>query len=381
MIYELCQEVQNYLYDNNKPPPKSFYEERLQSKLIEQEEPFVAINPETSPQLAEKKIINDKLTADLHQVVDFKRKIIHEERRREIENVKKDRLLSNNTSPSPAPLNRFNKNSEPKDFCYDPTTVAALSNKINYDTQGDHELQKKTAPINNNSKRTSITTSTSTPTTPTFPFLIEFQEPQHRLVKCTKAIKHHKETCMTVYRGVDQETSDILTVYVWNICLKLDFEVEKKRLEMCEKECHKLIDEMKRLQKIKSPLLLKYLGFKFFKDPNKNIYVVELCLDFCEGNSFEYFINYKHSILFSNLKVYTRQIIDALESLHSNHLYHKDLKPSSIYLNSDGSILLADYWLVKKINDLSEAVTSKFISPNIAHVTYHCLNLKILNFN
>ncbi len=29
MIYELCQSVQEYLYDNNKPPAKSFYEQRL----------------------------------------------------------------------------------------------------------------------------------------------------------------------------------------------------------------------------------------------------------------------------------------------------------------------------------------------------------------
>ena len=33
MIYELCQKVQDYLYQNNKPPAKSFYEQRLESKL------------------------------------------------------------------------------------------------------------------------------------------------------------------------------------------------------------------------------------------------------------------------------------------------------------------------------------------------------------
>lgn len=33
MIYELCQDVQEFLYEQNKPPTKSFYEQRLENKL------------------------------------------------------------------------------------------------------------------------------------------------------------------------------------------------------------------------------------------------------------------------------------------------------------------------------------------------------------
>jgi hypothetical protein len=33
MIFELCQEVQNYLYLNNKPPAKSFYDQRLENQM------------------------------------------------------------------------------------------------------------------------------------------------------------------------------------------------------------------------------------------------------------------------------------------------------------------------------------------------------------
>ena len=40
MIYELCQEIQEFLYNHNKPPPKSFYEQMLdnQKKLQDNEE-------------------------------------------------------------------------------------------------------------------------------------------------------------------------------------------------------------------------------------------------------------------------------------------------------------------------------------------------------
>jgi translation initiation factor 2-alpha kinase 4 len=32
MIYEICQEIQEFLYEHNKPPPKSFYDQMLDNK-------------------------------------------------------------------------------------------------------------------------------------------------------------------------------------------------------------------------------------------------------------------------------------------------------------------------------------------------------------
>ena len=37
MLLELSQIVQQFLYTNNKPAPKSFYEEMLKNKQIEEE--------------------------------------------------------------------------------------------------------------------------------------------------------------------------------------------------------------------------------------------------------------------------------------------------------------------------------------------------------
>lgn len=39
MMFELCQEIEDYLYQNNKPPAKSFYEQRLENRMnLEREE-------------------------------------------------------------------------------------------------------------------------------------------------------------------------------------------------------------------------------------------------------------------------------------------------------------------------------------------------------
>ena len=38
MVFELCQEVEVFLYEHNKPPPKSFYDQRLENQLNQEME-------------------------------------------------------------------------------------------------------------------------------------------------------------------------------------------------------------------------------------------------------------------------------------------------------------------------------------------------------
>lgn len=38
MVFELCQEVEEFLYEHNKPPAKSFYEQRLENQLNQEME-------------------------------------------------------------------------------------------------------------------------------------------------------------------------------------------------------------------------------------------------------------------------------------------------------------------------------------------------------
>lgn len=38
MIYDLCQDIQDFLYQNNKPPGKSLYDQRLENYTKQQEQ-------------------------------------------------------------------------------------------------------------------------------------------------------------------------------------------------------------------------------------------------------------------------------------------------------------------------------------------------------
>lgn len=78
MIYELCQDVEEFLYLHNKPPAKSFYEQRLENKLnLEKQE------LEYSYYNDEKRKFEDQLIAEIDQAVDLKKKMLQMERKKE----------------------------------------------------------------------------------------------------------------------------------------------------------------------------------------------------------------------------------------------------------------------------------------------------------
>ena len=43
------------------------------------------------------------------------------------------------------------------------------------------------------------------------------------------------------------------------------------------------------------------------------------------------------------IQIYTRQLLEALQYLHKNKIYHKNLKPNNIYLETDGTVKICDY--------------------------------------
>jgi len=43
MIFEICNEIQEFLYNNNRPPAKSFYDQRLENKINLEKEQLVYV--------------------------------------------------------------------------------------------------------------------------------------------------------------------------------------------------------------------------------------------------------------------------------------------------------------------------------------------------
>ncbi len=149
------------------------------------------------------------------------------------------------------------------------------------------------------------------------------------------------------------------TIYQWQINLTRNNVFDEKKLETCVTEAHKLEEEFKRLVRLNNKLIFKYLAYKFFRD--KNVYTAQLCLEYIEGNTLELLTSQQHlcSIHDNTLKTLAIQLLDALDYLHNNNLYHRDLKLSSVHLINDSlAIKLSDYGFVKRLNDLNNIVAN-----------------------
>jgi serine/threonine protein kinase len=69
-------------------------------------------------------------------------------------------------------------------------------------------------------------------------------------------------------------------------------------------------------------------------------------------------------------KLYTAELVLALEYLHSKGIIFRDLKPENILLGSDGHIKITDFGLSKMINSSDEKThticgTPEYLAPEI----------------
>ena len=159
-----------------------------------------------------------------------------------------------------------------------------------------------------------------------------------------------EETCAVkefFMKGVNQREQNNTTVVVTNIDNKTLF----------EEQLQKFKKEARRMRKLKNPHIVTV--HDLFEE-NETAYYV---MDYIDGENLAEKIKRIQKPLPENeVMKYLPQILDALETIHKEGMWHLDLKPANIMVDRNGNVSLIDFGASKQRSSKGGATTSTAVS-------------------
>nr|XP_018669174.1 eIF-2-alpha kinase GCN2 isoform X1 [Ciona intestinalis] len=180
-----------------------------------------------------------------------------------------------------------------------------------------------------------------------------------------KKIQKHIEIChlnttssgsngSTVYAGMDANTGELVAVHYWNIPCPMRnsmlTDAERAKLDKYMKTINTIEQELNSLVKFSHKHLVPYLAMRYSHvESSIELHIVE---KYITGASLQQKLTSRDRVGIDAVRTYSEQLLSALDCLHKKSVVHKNLKASSVFLSTKGSIKLADYSIEKRVIDL-----------------------------
>ncbi|XP_033626734.1 eIF-2-alpha kinase GCN2-like isoform X1 [Asterias rubens] len=359
MILELAQHVQAFLHEHNIPAYKSFYEEMMSNKKKEEEKE--AKENEKRQELQRKR--EEKRRKEFDEEITRRQLAMKEETKLRKEFTNKDNekvepavAQSPETSSdvgqrsvAETPLGRGKRQPDPVDAGSEKGVrrrTISESRNAKYQAEADaNQRHSKASRQKSGSFIKGVVTSV-------FKTKGERTITRGQVMGCS-------DKGSNIYVGMDSQTGELVSIREWLIKWKQGkgrkpLPDEEKAGENCIKQLGAVEQELLSLIKLEHPNLVHYLAMRHTQ--GKEAVHVELLMEFINGGSLDLQAFSGTPLPLDILRQYINDLIEALVYLHSRGVVHKDLKASSVYVNSNGRLRIANYSLCKRLDDLNESI-------------------------
>ncbi|KAF4083863.1 hypothetical protein AMELA_G00122190 [Ameiurus melas] len=332
MIYELADFVQGFLTEHNVPPSRSFHEEMLKNQQRQQERLALEEQQRIDQRRRQEEQTQNEILAEIQRREEEKRE---EKRKKELAKLERLESVAQPTAGSPT----SGSASSPVPPTEAMENRKGVSNRRRTTSSSRH--RRDTCSEDNPSPHEVLHFSSSA--------MGEI------LVHRGKCIGESKRLGRSVYYALNATSGEFAIVYEWILCWnkkigKFFTSQEKEKIEKCKKQIHGAESELNSLMKLDHPNLVHYQALSYSE--REDCLVVDLLAEHVPGSSLAQCLSAGTPLPPDQLRHHAAQLLSALDYLHTNSVVHKQLAASSVLLDAQGNVRLADYSLAKRLRDV-----------------------------